>query len=258
MPIWQKQAPLFLFLRKENRKMTRFFERGTALAEMERQMMMVPNFAPRGSSSAVLCCYRPTAADVDCRNCLQYRRRSCRSLSCLYLSERLEAGAVTMDELIVETVRPWKHLSLKQRAVGLACREEHFRFEGQLHIMRMTEMTKTEADYVNSRWLATVYLLSAHAALWQKTLRAVRPGEIDFANIRLGDTGIQDYVLYRTAKGICSGMLGATSEELSDPELVSDGTLLLVVSAAVIARYGPEAIRIGRNNGEHQMGGQSW
>ena len=41
-------------------------------------------------------------------------------------------------------------------------------------------------------------------------------------------------------------MLGATSEELSDPELVSDGTLLLVVSAAVIARYGPEAIRIGR------------
>ena len=119
-------------------------------------------------------------------------------------------------------------------------------------------MTKGENRTVSSRWLAAVYLLSAHAALWQKTLRAVRPGQIDFANIRLGDTGIQDYVLYRTAKGICSGMLGATSEELSDPELVSDGTLLLVVSAAVIARYGPEAIRIGRNNGEHQMGGQSW
>ena len=53
--------------------MTRFFERGTAFAEMERQMMMVPNFAPRGYGSAVLCRYRPTAADVDCRNCLQHR-----------------------------------------------------------------------------------------------------------------------------------------------------------------------------------------
>ena len=89
--------------------MTRFFERGTALAEMERQMMMVPNFAPRGYGRAVLCRYRPTAADVDCWNCLEHRRRGCRSLTCLYLSDQLEAGAVTMDELIAEIVRPWKH-----------------------------------------------------------------------------------------------------------------------------------------------------
>ena len=208
-------------------------------------MMMVPNFAPRGSGSAVLCHYRPTAADVDCRNCLQYRRRSCRSLNCPYISERLEAGAVTMDELIVETVRPWKYLPLKQRAVGLACREERFHFEGQLHIMRMTEMTKTEVDYVNSRWLATVYLLSAHAGLWRKTLFAVRLDQIDFTLVRLGESTVQEYVLYRAAKGLCSGTLGATSEELSDPELVSDGTLLLILSAAVLARYGPEVMNIG-------------
>ena len=226
--------------------MGKYFVRGTPLAELERQMMMVPNFAPRGSGSAVLCHYRPTAADVDCRNCLQYRRRSCRSLSCLYLSERLEAGAVAMDELIAETVRPWKHLPLKQRAAGLACREERFRFEGQLHVMRMEEMTKVEAEYVNSRWLATVYLLSAHAGLWRKTLFAVRPDQIDFALVRLGESTVQEYVLYRAAKGICTGTLGATSEELADPELVSDATLLLILNAAVIARYGPEVINIGR------------
>ena len=226
--------------------MGKYFVKGTPLAELERQMMMVPNFAPRGSSSAVLCRYRPTAADVDCRNCLQYRRRSCRSLSCPYLSERLEAGAVTMDELIVETVRPWKHLPLKQRAVGLACREERFHFEGQLHVMRMEEMTKVNVEYVNSRWLATVYLLSAQASLWRKTLFAVRPDQIDFALVRLGESTVQEYVLYRAAKGICTGTLGATSEELADPELVNDETLLLILNAAVIARYGPEVINIGR------------
>ena len=226
--------------------MGKYFVRGTPLAELERQMMMVPNFAPRGSSSAVLCRYRPTAADVDCRNCLQYRRRSCRSLSCPYLSERLEAGAVTMDELIVETVRPWKHLPLKQRAVGLACREERFHFEGQLHVMRMAEMTKAEAEYVNSRWLATVYLLSAHAGLWRKTLFAVRPDQIDFALVRLGESAVQEYVLYRAARGLCTGTLGATSEELADPELVSDETLLLILNAAALARYGPEVMNVGR------------
>ena len=238
-------GPFFCLLRKEH-EMGKYFVRGTPLAELERQMMMVPNFAPCGSSSAVLCRYRPTAADVDCRNCLQYRRRSCRSLSCLYLSERLEAGVVRMDELIVETVRPWKHLPLRQRAVGLACREERFHFEGQLHIMRMAEMTKVEADYVNSRWLATVYLLSAHAGLWRKTLFAVRPDQVDFAIVRLGESTVQEYVLYRAAKGICSGTLGATSEELADPELVDDGTLLLILCAVVTVRYGPEVMRIGR------------
>ena len=226
--------------------MGKYFVKGTPLAELERQMMMVPNFAPRGSSSAVLCRYRPTAADVDCRNCLQYRRRSCRSLSCPYLSERLEAGAVTMDELIVETVRPWKHLPLKQRAVGLACREERFHFEGQLHVMRMEEMTKVNVEYVNSRWLATVYLLSAQASLWRKTLFAVRPDQIDFALVRLGESAVQEYVLYRAAKGICTGTLGTTSEELADPELVNDETLLLILNAAVLARYGPEVMNIGR------------
>jgi len=201
--------------------MGKYFVKGTPLAELERQMMMVPNFAPRGSSSAVLCRYRPTAADVDCRNCLQYRRRSCRSLSCPYLSERLEAGAVTMDELIVETVRPWKHLPLKQRAVGLACREERFHFEGQLHVMRMEEMTKVNVEYVNSRWLATVYLLSAQASLWRKTLFAVRPDQIDFALVRLGESAVQEYVLYRAGR-------------------------LLILNAAALARYGPEVMNVGR------------
>ena len=80
--------------------MSRFFDRCSPMAEIERQMTMIPDFAPRGYGSTVLCRYRPSAADVDCRNCLQHRRRGCRSLTCLYLSERLEAGTVTMEELI--------------------------------------------------------------------------------------------------------------------------------------------------------------
>ena len=137
--------------------MTRFFEHGTVMAEMERQMTMTPNFAPRGHGSAVLCRYSPTAAALDCRNCLEHRRRGCRSLSCLYLSERLEAGAVTLEELIIETIRPWKYLPLKQRAMRLACRSDGFHFDGPLHVMRMQEMTKGENRTVSSRWLAAVY-----------------------------------------------------------------------------------------------------
>ena len=177
---------------------------------------------------------------------------------------------MTIEELITETVRPWKYLPLKQRAMGViaqqaprasvllhgpamgplqnrACQAKGFHFDGQLHIMRMLEMIGGEKEYINSRWLAAVYLLSARAALWQKTIAAVRPNQINFASVRLGDCPVQEYVLYRAAKGICSGTLGATSEELADPELVSDDTLRLILCAAATARYGPDAMRIGRS-----------
>ena len=47
---------------------------------------------------------------------------------------------MTMEELIAETICPWKHLPLKQRAIGLDCHAKDFHFDGQLHIMRMLEM----------------------------------------------------------------------------------------------------------------------
>ena len=225
--------------------MGKYFVRGTPLAGLERMMMEIPNFAVRSSGKAILCRYHLQAADLDCRNCLQYRHRGCRSLTCLYLTERMQAGAVTMEEMISELVRPWKHLRLKQRAMTIACQAKAFYFEGQLHIARMLRMTQGE-ETVNSRWLAAVYLLSSHASLWQKTLAAVSPGQIAFDCVRLDNTTVQDYVLYRVAKGLCFGTLGATSEELADPELVSDDTLLLILCAALIARYGPEVTNIGR------------
>ena len=106
-------------------------------------------------------------------------------------------------------------------------------------------MTKGEEGVVNSHWLAAVYLLSAHAGLWQKTIAAVDRNQINFASIRLGDASVREYILYRVAKGIFSGALGATSAELADPELVNDDTLLLVLCAVLIARYGPDVMQIG-------------
>mgnify|MGYP006922392754 CR=1 FL=1 len=67
--------------------------------------------------------------------------------------------------------------------------------------------------------------LTAEIVFCQRAARA----EDDFSIVRLGNCTVQDYVLYRAAKGIFSGTLGATSEELADPELVNDDTLLLIV-----------------------------
>ena len=223
--------------------MGKYFVRNAPLTGPEQEMMLPPDFVPRGSGSAVLYGYSPHGAGVDCNP--NHRRQSSRTLVCLHITEYLQAGAPTMAELVAETVRPWKHPGLKQRAVGIAGQIKGFPFEDQLHAARMLRMTKGEEGPVNTHWLAAVYLFSAHAGLWQKTLTAVERNQIDFTSIRLGDASVLEYILYRTAKGLCSNKLGVSSEELADPELVNDDTLLLVLGAALIVRYGPDVMKIG-------------
>ena len=227
--------------------MSRNFTQGTPLADLERQMQMVPNFTPRGQGKTVLRGHRLTAADVDCHYCLQHQQRRCQNPTCLYLAERIEAGVVTIEELAVEIIRVWQHVPLKQRAFALIRRTSSFHFEGGLHVARMLEVVDRSQDFAESKWLAAVYLLAARTELWMQAFGAIWRNLIDFASVKLKDTGIQDYLLYRAAKGIFHGTLGATSEELADKELVSSDTLLPVLSAALIARYGPDVMKIGRD-----------
>ena len=225
--------------------MEKYFMRDTSLVGLEQEMMLPPNFIPRGSGSAILCGYSSHGTGVDCQTCLAHRHKSNRTLVCLHVTKRLQAGTVTIVELVAEMVRQWNHLGLKQRAIETAGWLSGFHFGDQLHVARMLKMTKDEEGLVDSHWLAAVYLLSACAGLWQKSIMAVVPNQIDFASIRLGDASVREYILYRVAKGLCSSKLGASSEELADPELVNDDIFLLVLSAALIARYGPEVMKIG-------------
>ena len=126
-------------------------------------------------------------------------------------------------------------------------RTDSIHFEGQLHLARMVDAWKNCHHLDNGAWLAAVYLLSAHTELWVRTSMAVLRDQIDFTAVRLKGIGTQDYILYRAAKGVFQGTLGATSEELADIDLVTNKTLLLVLCAALIARYGPNVMKIGRN-----------
>ena len=223
------------------------FAHGTPLADLERQMRMVPNFAPRRQGRRNLRNYHPTAADVDCRYCLHYRHRACQSRTCPYLAERMEAGEVTLTELAAETIRAWQYIPLKRRAVSVMRRADSIHFEGQSHAARIMDAWHDRPECADSAWLAAVYLLSARTELWAQTSRVLQQSPIDFTAVRLNAISSQDYILYRAAKGIPQGTLGAAAEDLADRDLVGSNTLLLILSAALIARYGPQVMKIGRD-----------
>lgn len=224
----------------------RYFLNGTTLAGLEREMMRMPGYRPRGGGEMILCRFRYKPEDVDCRNCLAYQRRRCWEVTCPYLLERLEAGTATLPELLSKMFGSWDRSELKHRAAKVIHQTEQYFFAGQLHIARLLRTLGTDTSPVNRRWLAAVYLLSASDVLWQQTLSAVSRDRIDFGAVRLERVGVKEYTLYRAARGICQGKLGVTAEELADNTLVPDDTLLLIISAALVARFGPEVMRIGR------------
>lgn len=196
--------------------MAKYFTQDTDLADLERLMMTPPNFIPRSGGVMLICTINEMA------------------------------GTPTLEELTQELIRPWDHIGLKRRAVLLAHRAKHFLFDGQLHTARMLKLSEGSEKPVSNNWLAAAYLLSASATLWQRTRPIVMPGAIDFNAVKLGDTNIRDYTYYRAAKGLYCGRLGVAADELADEELVSDHTLLMILNAALIARFGPKVMEAGR------------
>lgn len=81
--------------------MTKYFSKDTPLASLERMMMSVPGFQKRGGGMMVLCRFHYKKEDVDCAYCQSYMRHTCQASVCPYIPERLEAGTVKLEAVIV-------------------------------------------------------------------------------------------------------------------------------------------------------------
>lgn len=228
--------------------MSKYFMKGTPAADIEQAMMSIPNFAPRRSGMMVLCRFHYRREDVDCKNCVQYRR-GCRAGTCPYLAERLEAGAVSYETLVADCFDPLGgRLWARIKEMLASC--HGFSFLNLGHIHRLFGYLQDAGDPNGQRssagWLAALYLLTAREMLWSRVRPAVGRRGLDVSAVNLRDVDIQDYILYHTAKNIVRGQLRITPAELADKKLVSDDTLRLIVNAALIARYGHEVMRAGK------------
>lgn len=222
--------------------MAKYFVSDTPLAELERVMMSIPRFTPRHSGVMVLCRFHYQPQDVDCGLCTQYQRKRCAARACPWLPERLEAGAVGYGELVAECFRDLGCPALSQRIAAVTAGKSSLSYGGLGHRQRMDYWQRNNgprcAKCVRSRWLAALFLLASSEKLWARTWSAVTWNGIDFSKVSLRDIDTQDYAVYQMARSLFTGKLRITAEELADKELVSDGTLRLVIDAALIARHG--------------------
>lgn len=99
--------------------MTRHFMRDTPLYQMEQMMMTPPHFKPRGHGLR-RSGFRYQAKDVDCEYCMNYSRRNlCPLDQCICLEERIETGALSLEELLRDCLNSKPKMSLWRRLAQL-------------------------------------------------------------------------------------------------------------------------------------------
>lgn len=111
--------------------MTRHFMRDTPLYQMEQMMMTPPYFKPRGHSLR-RSGFRYQAKDVDCEYCMNYSRRNlCPLDQCICLEERIETGALSLEELLRDCLNSKPKMSLWRRLAQLLYQQslQFFRIE---------------------------------------------------------------------------------------------------------------------------------
>jgi hypothetical protein len=233
--------PFFAFcgylMRNEDRKMSKYFMRGTPRAGFEIMMMIPPNYNPRGGGMLVN--HKYTAADCDCRYCVKTEKKKppCRTAEeCVCFEERLEAGCWTLSDLAGLLAKEIAVSRLTGR-ISRLLPQTSIPFKDEAHRKRMTSvaaaMTRESTPFT-----AAVFLLSADPALWRSSRLAVCNGTVDFGKINVRGMAADSYTLLQTAKDLYHGGCRLTTEDLCDTQVISDRMFRLIVSAFVIRRYG--------------------
>lgn len=230
--------------------MTKYYTAASPLAELERMMMSIPNFAARHSGIVILNPFRYRSQDVDCKYCTQFQKKKCAKPVCPWLAQRLEAGAVSYQELVRDCFRSLgNHNSLKRRVAALTAHVEKLRYMNETHRRRMDAWQRVNSpmgkERIRREWLAALFLLTSSTRLWARVNSVVSWNRVDFDKVTLRSVDPQDYAIYQAAKSLCTGRLKITASELADEELVYDATLQIIINAMLVARYGAALLGSG-------------
>lgn len=217
--------------------MTRHFMRDTPLYQMEQMMMTPPYFKPRGHGLR-RSGFRYQAKDVDCEYCMNYSRRNlCPLDQCICLEERIETGALSLEELLRDCLNSKPKMSLWRRLAQLLYQQSLQFFRTDEHRRRWMHW-RTRYHRLSQRNQAALFLLTAYDDIWRRVIWKVEDNGFDFDSVRLAGIQPELYSVYQAAKAISIGSQNITIADLASRELVTDEAFQLIICALLLAKYG--------------------
>lgn len=211
--------------------MSRYFMYGTSLEGIEQLMMVVPNFSSRKSGRIINNYFNFEGGGVKC---------NCYTDICFYLKER-NLDEIRYKDLIQDCFSKMKDYVLKNRLKLLTSNFKGKLFLNNTHKERFyNELHKQDIDInnISSRYIATLFLLTADDMLWKISGHSVRPNGFDFSQIHLKQISTDGYALYQTVKTISTGKECISINEIADEDLINDTIFKAIINSALLTRYG--------------------
>lgn len=228
-----------------------YFSETSTLRSIEKLMLTIPNFRPRGHGVMILCKHEYTAKDCDCSYCPYHtgrgRKIACRLERCACLKERIEAGAATQKEILTETMAEIKYPPFVRRLNLYLNESEEYpmEFKNEKHRELFGEVVrrKDKKDYA---LMAALYLLTADFRLWNTVKHCTEKAIIDFDRVRLKGIHPTGYTLYCCAKDLYLGTKHMSVSDLADTELIPPKVFGLICNAMAIRRFGLGAVNFNK------------
>lgn len=225
------------------------FMRGTPLAITEIEMQLIPGFSPR-SIGVMRSRYKYTSADCNCQFCTQTsgKKKCCGSTGGICLSERIMAGCVPYGELLRLFIKEIQLRAFAARIDKLLRESEvnPMLFRNAEHRRRFQSMQKSGLFpllNLSEAYAAAVFLLTSDAFLWKQSKDCIGQSSIRFNDIRIHGVDLDGYAIFHTARDLYHGTDHIAISELSDPELINDKLLRLIINAFLVRRHGISVIR---------------
>ena len=181
---------------------------------MERLMMTVPNFAPRGVG------FRFTEAQIF-----------------------ITATAATPTEILTATMRQIRCPPFRKRFHEYIESEENpMIYLNERHRARFV-LAARNVRKDNFALLSALYLLTADGRLWSCCKHHIAANTVFFEKIKLYDCSEKAYTLYCAAKDLTLGTKHITVSDLADADLVPSMLFRTICNAVAIRRFGLVAVK---------------
>lgn len=213
---------------------------------LERMMVTIPGFKPRGHGTYIFGRKELTAEMCDCRLCLYYKgkRKGCSLKHCPCVEERITVGAASRKEVLEKLASDIKVYAFQKRVYQLIREREMnpMDYRNEKHRIAFTEAIE-KLNKKDFRLMSAVYLLTAEYALWKTARWHIDRNEITFERIKLKNSSENGYTLFCCAKDLYLGTKHITITDLADTDLIPPRIFELVCNAMAIRRFGLGAIQ---------------
>lgn len=226
--------------------MSKFFMYDSELQELEKLMMLVPNFVPRGSGMVVVHGLGKADAqerEVEILPILAEQFRFDSDNGCLNGNGR----DASYERFITSCFHDCKSYRLQSRLEYLIRNYLSDFFISQAHKARFDSVCRLQEIPVENKspiHLAALFLLTVDEKLWLAAKEHVYDDHFDFKKMNLSGINTDGYAIYQMAKTLFTAKEYIRMDEIADKFLIGDQAFKAIIHSILIAKYGAPVFQV--------------